>query len=81
MKYLVFAKNSLLYDANTRKPYPFNVYHVRESEQLWKVVKYYLDKKSDKIVFIVTCPKRFKKYDIECRKWVAEAADVRKIIL
>ena len=81
MKYVVFAKNSVLFDMDTRKPYPYNTYHVRESEQLWKVIKYSLDKKSDKLVFIVTCPKRFKKYAIECRKWIAEAGDVRKIIL
>ena len=81
MKYVVFAKNSILYGTNTRIPYPYNVYHVKESEQLWKVVSYRIDKKKDELVLVVTCPKKLKKYAIECRKWVAEAGDVRKIIL
>ena len=80
MKYVIFAKNSVLFDADAKRPYPYNRYHVKESEQLWRVVKYSLDKKTDKLVFVVTCPKRLK-HAIECRKWIAEAEDVRKIIL
>jgi len=80
LKYLVFQINTLLYGMDKKVPYPFNVYRVKTKDQLWKIVSYKVDKKKDKIIFVVTCPKNIKGA-IECKEWIGEACDVVKIIL
>lgn len=81
MKYVVFQLNTILYSMDAKQPYPYNRYHVKEKDQLWKVDGYHVDKKSDELVFNVTCPKKLKKFAVECKEWYGMASDVVKIIL
>jgi len=80
MKYIIFQRGTVLYMTDKKVPYPFNRYHIKEADQIWKIVKTYVDEKQNEIVFVVTCPKIYKNAP-ECKQWYGMAGDVSKIIL